>query len=393
MSIDRSDFDSISEQDLQELIIAQVPEGFRLDYKLNAYGRADPDKRELAKDISAFANSHGGHLIIGVEETGGIATNILGIDGIDIDAEILRMEQITRSAIEPRITGIRIRAVPLTSGRKVLIARVPRSWNPPHRVTSQGSNRFYVRNSAGVHEPGIEELRVMFNQSASALEQARKFRDERIQVIKNGLEERPLNKKGRFLLHIIPVAAFSGMVNLNMEKVISKADSFSTLANTSYSPRFNYYGFINQMGGKDNLGYTQIFRNGILEATLAGFVHEFNEGKLSIPGLSIEKYIFKSFSKYIYGLRDIDVPPPLIIMLTFEGVKGVLYSVESSYSSYNYLLPEDIITLPECILEDYGAKIDHHRAVRPAFDALWNAVGYACSQYFNEDGLWVGEQK
>jgi hypothetical protein len=303
------------------------------------------------------------------------------------------MEQIIRSAIEPRITGIRIRAVSLASGRKALIVRVPTSWNPPHRVTSQGSNRFYVRNSAGVHEPGVEELRVMFNQTASALEQARKFRDERIQVVKKGLGERPLDKNGRLLLHIIPVAAFSGMVQLDMEKVLSKTHSFSTLGKTGYTNRFNYYGFINYMGGEENLGYTQIFRNGILEATFAGFVRELDKGRLTISGSSLEIYIFNRLSQYIYGLRDIDVPPPLIIMFSFEGVKGALYAVESSYSSYNYLLPEDIITLPECILEDYGAEIDHHRSVRPAFDALWNAVGYSRSQYFNDDGLWVGDRK
>lgn len=63
MSIEKSDFDSIGESDLHELIDAQVPEGLRLDYKLKNYGRSDSDKRELLKDVSAFANSHGGHLV------------------------------------------------------------------------------------------------------------------------------------------------------------------------------------------------------------------------------------------------------------------------------------------------------------------------------------------
>ena len=49
--------------------------------------------------------------------------------------------------------------------------------------------------------------------------------------------------------------------------------------------------------------------------------------------------------------------------------------------------------LPECFLEDYGDVLDHHRVVRPAFDALWNAIGYSRSQFFNDEGLWVGEQQ
>lgn len=32
MSIDRGDFDAVSEQDLHELVTAQVPEGLRVEY-------------------------------------------------------------------------------------------------------------------------------------------------------------------------------------------------------------------------------------------------------------------------------------------------------------------------------------------------------------------------
>ena len=184
MTIERGDFDSITESDFQELVDAQVPEGLRLDFKLTIYGRTDSEKRELLKDISALANSHGGHLVIGIEETEGVATNVIGIGvDIDADAEILRMEQILRNAIDPPISGVRIRPIPLAVGRKALLLRIPRSWNPPHRVTAQGINRFFIRHSAGVHEPSIEELRALFNQSATALEKARQFRNNRISVV------------------------------------------------------------------------------------------------------------------------------------------------------------------------------------------------------------------
>ncbi len=146
MSIEKADFDSIEEKDLQELVDAQVPEGLRLDFKITNYGKSDSDKRELLKDVSALANSHGGHLIIGIEENEGVATKIVGID-LDADAEILRMEQILRNAIEPPISGIRMRTIYIANGQKVLLFRIPRSWNPPHRVTAQGTNRFYIRHS------------------------------------------------------------------------------------------------------------------------------------------------------------------------------------------------------------------------------------------------------
>ena len=177
MSILRTDFESIDEADIQELVDAQVPEGLRLDFKLTNYGKSGSDKRELLKDVAALANSHGGHLVLGVKETEGVATNVIGVD-VDSDAEILRMEQIIRNAIDPPISGVRIRAIPLSDGNKVFLLRIPKSWNPPHRVTAQGVNRFYLRHSAGVHEPSVEELRSLFNQSATALEKARRFRND-----------------------------------------------------------------------------------------------------------------------------------------------------------------------------------------------------------------------
>jgi hypothetical protein len=390
VSIEKTDFDSIEERDLQELVEAQVPEGLRLDFKLTIYGRNDSEKRELLKDVSALANSHGGHLAIGIEETEGVAANVIGVD-IDADAEILRMEQILRNAIDPPISGIRIRSIPLAVGQKVLLLRVPRSWNPPHRVTAQGINRFFIRHSAGVHEPSIEELRALFNQSASALEKAQQFRNNRIGVVVNGEGHRPLMGKGRLFIHIVPTAAFSGMVHLDVEQIHEMHNAFQPLGASGITSRFNFHGFINERGGNMNRGYTQIFRNGALEATKADIVRDI-DGNLIISRPKLEKDVFEWLSQYIDGLRDIRVPPPLIIMFTLEGVKGAYYT-ESRLVENELPLPDDVLFLPECILEDYGTVLEYHKAVRPAFDALWNAIGYSKAQFFNVDGLWVGPQR
>ena len=302
MSIEKLDFDSITEHDLQELLDAQVPEGLKIDFKRTNYSSSDKDKKELLKDVSALANSHGGHLVLGVEESEGFATKIVGIE-IDADSEILRMEQILRSAIEPPIPGIRIRSISLNSGRKVLLLRIPRSWYPPHRVTSQGLNKFFIRHSAGVHEPSIEELRALFNQSETAIEKAKQFRDERLHLVCNGDGIRPLEAGGRLFLHIIPVASFSGMIRLDVEKIHEKQMNFQPIG-INGMPRFNYYGFINEVIADKNFGYTQVFSNGCLEAAKVCIVNQRND-YLNIGGLGLEKELFQRLSSYICGLRDV----------------------------------------------------------------------------------------
>jgi predicted HTH transcriptional regulator len=185
VSIGRVSFDDISEADLNDLIQAGVPEGLVIDYKRDPYGNSDADRKEALKDITSFANSAGGHLIIGMEEANGLPTALIGLS-VDPDALINRLESLVRDGIEPRIVGIRMRQVNLSSGGAVVVIRIPRSWNPPHRVSAAKTNRFFVRNSGGTHEASIEELRVLFILAADAQQRIKTFRSERIAMITAG---------------------------------------------------------------------------------------------------------------------------------------------------------------------------------------------------------------
>ena len=166
MPIDRTNFDEVSEADLEELILAAVPEGQAIEYKREPYGKSDAEKKEALKDVSSFANTAGGHLIIGMQARKGIAKQLTGLPIEDADALLERMEALIRSGLQPRILGIRMRPIKLGTGGCAIVARIPKSWNPPHRVTAGGSSRFWIRNSAGAHEADVEELRVMFNLAA-----------------------------------------------------------------------------------------------------------------------------------------------------------------------------------------------------------------------------------
>jgi hypothetical protein len=67
----------IGSQDLQELLTEQAVENIRLEFK-----REVPEKDEILKKLSAFANSYGGYIVIGVEapSTDG---RIAGLPGVD----------------------------------------------------------------------------------------------------------------------------------------------------------------------------------------------------------------------------------------------------------------------------------------------------------------------
>ena len=152
MALDHLATDEITESDLQELVEAGVAEGRDIDFKQHSYGAADSEKREYLADVSSFANTIGGHIVIGMREEEGIANELLGIS-VDPDRERTRLEEIARNGLQPRLTGLRILAVPIEGDRCVIVIRIPRSWNPPHRVIAQRSNRFWARDGGGKYQP------------------------------------------------------------------------------------------------------------------------------------------------------------------------------------------------------------------------------------------------
>lgn len=68
-----------------------------------------------------------GHIIYGIATNDGVATNLNGIPNDTVDRELLRLEQITRSGIEPVIHGLKLRPVPLHTkgGGSALVIEIP----------------------------------------------------------------------------------------------------------------------------------------------------------------------------------------------------------------------------------------------------------------------------
>ena len=230
----------------------------------------------------------------------------------------------------------------------------------------------------------------MFLASATALQRMREFREERVRYVCSGVGTRPLAGNGRLFVHIFPFASFIGSVTIDLRAVNLNEQVFRPLGGSGGSSRFNLDGFINQRSGEHNNGYTQVFRNGAIEATKAGIISDSN-GRRLIFGLGTERHFFEIVPRYIDGLRTLNIPTPLCIMITLEGVEGAAYAVRREQrDDEEPPLNRQEIVLPECIVDEYGDYGSYCRALRPAFDALWNASGYVEAQTFNAAGEWVG---
>jgi hypothetical protein len=263
-------------------------------------------------------------------------------------------------------------------------------------VSARNTNRIYGRNSAGAYEFSVDELRVIFISSATLLDRVRAFRAERLAKIDSGEAIVPLVQNcGRLILHLIPTAAFGLSNQVEPGKAREMQELLKPMGTMGYSPRVNFDGFSNVSPGADGkcLSYTQVFRNGAIEAVKVRVVSDIQPGQLYIPTLDFDRSIFEKLPDYLSALQRLDVPPPIILMITLQGVRGARLGVGLQSFDDPPKIDRDVLELPECVIEQYSTDVDYQKAARPAFDALWNTGGFAHSKHFDSTGKWAPPQR
>ncbi|MCH8282307.1 MAG: ATP-binding protein [Chloroflexi bacterium] len=136
---------------IRRLVDTREPEGVRLDYKEQQKVETQQDRRELAKDITSFANELGGTLVYGVPEerdspqAAPTPRRPYGIDAVPGIVETI--ENIFVSVITPLLPEYRIRPVELSEyqGNMCYVIWTPESWAGPHMVFGYNDLRFYRR--------------------------------------------------------------------------------------------------------------------------------------------------------------------------------------------------------------------------------------------------------
>lgn len=144
-------------------LINYQEEDDRVDYKQTVDVNSEKEWLGLTKDISAFANTHGGYLIFGVEDSD---KKIVGlskqVEDILKDANHLQLK--VNRHIEPDITKLRSKAFRI-EGKRIVVLFVLASSNVTHIIKKDGvfsqqsgkpktvfhKGTFYVRRSSSNH--------------------------------------------------------------------------------------------------------------------------------------------------------------------------------------------------------------------------------------------------
>ncbi len=389
MSLEKP-IEKIVETDLLDLIANKVSERRSVEYKQVLPGKTDGERKEFLADVSSFANASGGHLVYGMKEQGGDPVELCGLDLPDPDAAVGALDNSIRDGIKPRIPGFVVWPVPLGSGLKAIVIRVPKSFASPHMVTFGGTSRFYSRNSNGKNQLDVDEIRAAFSLSDRVSERVREFRLERIAKIQAGDTPSPLKPGGSVVLHIVPLDAFRSPARIDPGAVSSLSNNLPLVPlNHDFGGEswFNLDGLVRSSFSSSNRyfsAYLQIFRSGILETVDTDLLSDFN-GIRRIPSLLFEEAVIKAARDYTDSLCRLQVEFPFSLMLTLVGVKG--YSLafnDRSFTHRTRSFDRDVLFIPDLLIETGGS--DFGSLLKGCFDMVWNASGWARSMFYDETG-------
>jgi len=153
-----------NEQDLHALI-GQY-ESIRLDFKASALLSQPQDRivKQLTEDVSAFANTEGGVIVIGLRESKSGKRSVAaevdeGVDPDQMSPE--RLEQLIASNMSPPVPGLAVRPIALSgdkAGRLAYAVSVPRgstAYQARHSLLYYGRSEFAA---APLHDNVIRML-------------------------------------------------------------------------------------------------------------------------------------------------------------------------------------------------------------------------------------------
>jgi hypothetical protein len=279
--------------------------------------------------------------------------------------------------------------VPIQAGGNVLIIRVTRSYNAPHRVIRQGSSRFWARSAAGKYEPDVNELRTLFNAGPQLADRIRNFRLDRVAKVAAGQAPVQIMNRGVLVVHIVPLSAFDVNAALPLREIQQNFRSFVPLDSSSANgARINFDGVLKTSNADaqatEHRAYVQLFRSGIIESVNSTLVP--TSGVIS----NLDDRLIYEIMRALNDLVAVGIEPPYALLVSFIDVAGARLNFTRGSQWFDNLsdpLDRDQYHFDEVIFETIpSTPAECAGIIRPVLDQIANAGGNAKSIIFdNED--------
>lgn len=384
----------IAQMHIEQLVADQVREGPHLDFKRDLPSWNEAAKQEFLADTTAFANSGGGDLIYGVDEDGQAqASAVIPQTISNVDQEIRRLQDFLLNLAEPRLPGVKIHAVPVSIAGKngyAVVVRIPQSWAGPHRVKT--NQHFYIRDGLRKRQIDIPEIRSLFLRTENQAQRVNDFRTERLGKILSGNAPHRLVDGPILVAHLVPIQAALGLVQIDPVPYMNQ-HRLPVIGTSAGMARLNLDGALatrNVTDQGETHGYSQMFRNGFFEATYV-LARRAGEKRAVLPSRAYEEYLIALLANFRGELDRLGINYECAVMLSLLRADEVKLGVMSEWGfddPYQTLFDRKTLVLPDTI-----ARSDEtpQRAMKPAFDLMWQAAGFVGSRNYDDAGEWVSK--
>ncbi|HWF20026.1 MAG TPA: ATP-binding protein [Verrucomicrobiae bacterium] len=369
----------MSGADLKGLLQGGLNDLRQIEFKPALPLPTDAGREEFLADIASFANASGGHIFYGVTA---------GLEKSAVEQAKTWLELAVVTGISPRIPRLLFKTLELPDNRCLVAIRIPKTWIGPHMVVFRQANRFYSRTSTGRCLLDVGGLRSAFAMNESFAEKMRSFRMDRVNAILNRSLTVKLSESPKTVLHLFPVASFQPGFRVDLERIESgETDAPMPMGARRLMNHYNYDGLITfSSAEKQAYTYLQIFRNGCFEAVESQLL-EPHDGRKFFPGAAFEKEVIQCGERLLKLLHMLEIEPPFVAMLNYLGVRGYGMSAgPMRWHTSGHEIERDHLFLDEVVIADFAQ--DFSRAMRPAFDQVWNSCGWSKSLNYDQDGNW-----
>lgn len=200
--------ETITAGDLDALVVNSVAEGRLFEIKRQLPGRSNPERKEFAADVTAFANAQGGDIVYGIDEDRGVAAAVVGVAADNRDEELRRLESVLLNCVDPRIPGLAWHWVEREGADPVLVLRIPASSIAPHSVAISDTVRFHRRHNNRRSEMDVQELREAFTATEALPTRLRALHLDAVDMIARGDLPTGLGSEPKAILSLIPATYF-----------------------------------------------------------------------------------------------------------------------------------------------------------------------------------------